>query len=86
MYFKRPDGKPRNPCSYIPFASGKRICIGKTFSELIARYVIPMILYHFDLEYADPKDLKESKPNLNALLTDSPKFMMRLNNKREVAK
>jgi len=52
-YFKRPDGKPRHPLSFCPFTGGKRICIGKTFAEVLARYSIPLIYRFYDFEYAD---------------------------------
>lgn len=43
MYL-RPDGKPRNPMSFIPFSGGKRICLGKTFAETAFKFVLPMII------------------------------------------
>jgi len=81
-FFKRPDGKQRNPLSFIPFTTGKRICIGKTFAEQVVRYTTVLFLYHFDLEYADPADMKRPKPGNNALLPKPPKYMMKLIKKR----
>lgn len=60
-YFKRPDGKPRNPFSFVPFTGGKRICIGKTFAEILMRYTLPLIYHYYDFEYADPKELEKPK-------------------------
>jgi cytochrome P450 len=39
-----PGGAKRNPMSFGPFLGGKRICVGKTFAESIARLIIPMIV------------------------------------------
>jgi len=60
-YFIRPDGKPRNPLSFLPFTTGKRVCIGKTFTEVLVRFTVPMILYHFSLELSNKEDLKKPK-------------------------
>lgn len=81
-YFKRPDGKPRNPLSFVPFTSGKRICIGKTFAEQVVRYTSVLLLYHFDLEYADPADMHKPKPGNNALLPKAPAYMVNLIQRR----
>lgn len=48
--------------SFIPFIAGKRICLGKTFAEVVVRYTMAIFFYHFDLEYADPADLEKPKP------------------------
>jgi len=52
--FKRPDGKPRHPFSMLPFSGGQRICLGKTFAEMMVRFTISLILYHVELELSDP--------------------------------
>jgi len=70
--------------SFVPFTSGKRICIGKTFAEQVVRYTVPLLMYHFDLEYADPADMKKPKLGNNALLPKAPKFMMKLIKRREI--
>ena len=43
-YYKRPDGNKRNPFSFNPFLGGKRICLGKTFAEIVAKElrIIPL--------------------------------------------
>lgn len=52
-WFLRPDGKPRNPLSFTPFLGGRRICVGKTFAEIIIRFTVPY-LYHFcDFEFVN---------------------------------
>ena len=43
-YFLAPDGRRRSPMSFSPFLGGKRICVGKTFAELVAKCVLPIIL------------------------------------------
>mmetsp|Transcript_26081 Transcript_26081/g.18547 ORF Transcript_26081/g.18547 Transcript_26081/m.18547 type:complete len:89 (-) Transcript_26081:132-398(-) len=60
-YFKRPDGKLRHPLSFVPFTGGKRICIGKTFAEILTRYTIPLIYRYYDFEYADPSEMDKPK-------------------------
>jgi cytochrome P450 len=46
--YMRPDGKPRHPFSFAPFAGGKRICLGKTLAETMTVITIPLLVYHFD--------------------------------------
>jgi len=60
-YFLRPNGEPRNPISFTPFIGGKRICLGKTFAEITTKFTVPLLYYHFDFDYVEPKH-KESKP------------------------
>lgn len=52
--YKRPDGTARNPLSYTPFSAGHRICIGKTFAEIVVSFSLPLVLYHLDFEFTDP--------------------------------
>jgi len=40
--------------SFGPFLGGKRICVGKTFAELIAKFVVASFINRFpDLEFCD---------------------------------
>ena len=55
-YFLTPAGKKRNPMSYAPFIGGKRICIGKTFSEIVAKIISAAILKQFDFEFENPQN------------------------------
>ena len=43
-YYLTPKGTKRHPMSYGPFLGGKRICLGKTFAENMAKCIIPIIL------------------------------------------
>mmetsp|Transcript_30642 Transcript_30642/g.30119 ORF Transcript_30642/g.30119 Transcript_30642/m.30119 type:complete len:104 (+) Transcript_30642:596-907(+) len=53
-YFLTPAGKKRHPMSYAPFLGGKRICIGKTFAELIGRYVVASFIHKYPtVEFAN---------------------------------
>ena len=54
-YFLTPGGKKRNPMSFMPFLGGKRICLGKTFAEIVAKIVGPNLIMNFDFEYVDKK-------------------------------
>ena len=60
-FFLTPSGKKRNPMSYVPFLGGKRICIGKTFSEVIAKVIAAAILKQFEFEFVNPEH-KIKKP------------------------
>ena len=42
------EGKPRNPLAFTPHMGGKRICLGKTFSEMAVRHIIPLLFFYFD--------------------------------------
>mmetsp|Transcript_25393 Transcript_25393/g.19133 ORF Transcript_25393/g.19133 Transcript_25393/m.19133 type:complete len:96 (-) Transcript_25393:125-412(-) len=54
-YYLTPAGKKRHPYSFIPFHGGKRICLGKTFAETIAKFVIPAIFGKFEFEFVEPQ-------------------------------
>jgi cytochrome P450 len=57
--------------SFTPFLGGKRICLGKTFAEVAARTVCPIILMSYDFEFVDPNHY-HSKPTIIALIDKQP--------------
>ena len=63
-YFLTPSGKRRNPYSFSPFLGGSRICIGKTFSEVISKLTVPTLLSHFNFEFKDGVD-RENIPYMH---------------------
>ena len=40
---RTPDGKKRNPYSWLPFLGGRRICMGKHFAEIISKTILTMM-------------------------------------------
>ena len=50
-YFLAPKAEPRPNYAFMPFLGGKRICVGKTFIEVISKFTIPSILSNFDFEF-----------------------------------
>ena len=46
-----PDGKKRNPASFGPFLGGRRVCLGKTLAENLAKVFIPMIISLVDFKF-----------------------------------
>jgi cytochrome P450 len=45
--------------SFGPFLGGKRICLGKTFAELVSKLIGTTLLIEFDYEFLDKKVYKE---------------------------
>lgn len=64
-----PDGSKRLPFAFSPFLGGKRICLGKTFAEIVAKFVVPALLGRLQFSYVDKEiesGIKEKPPqNLN---------------------
>jgi cytochrome P450 len=52
-YFVRPDGKARNPYSFVPFLGGHRVCLGKTMAEIKAKTLLVIITKCYELEHLD---------------------------------
>ncbi len=46
-YFLTPGGKKRHIMSFSPFLGGKRICLGKTFVDVVSKIISPSILSTF---------------------------------------
>lgn len=40
--------RKRHPMSFMPFLTGKRICIGKTFAENAFMSIMPLVLKAFN--------------------------------------
>ena len=55
-FFLTPNGKRRNPYSFSPFLGGSRICIGKTFIEVVSKLTVPTLLSLFEFEFKDGVD------------------------------
>jgi cytochrome P450 len=49
-----PSGKKRHPMSFGPFLGGRRICIGKTFAENMAKCILAVLYGSVRFEFADP--------------------------------
>jgi len=45
----------RNPLAFTPFTGGKRICVGKTFAEVLMKFTLPIIYHHFDFKLSNPE-------------------------------
>jgi cytochrome P450 family 4 len=74
----RPDGKKRHPLAFTPFIGGKRICLGKTFAEVVAKFVVPALLSRLDFDLVDEEVKTGKKPKifLNLDIDDDPIIMM----------
>ena len=48
-----PDGKKRNPCSFLAFSGGQRGCLGKSFAEITLRILTLYLTETFDFEFKD---------------------------------
>lgn len=82
-WFKKPDGKNRNPLAFCPFSGGKRICAGKTFAEIMLNITIPLIYYHFDFEFTS-EEQKTNKPKYMISAFANPKMPFKLRQLRKV--
>jgi cytochrome P450 len=47
--------------SFIPFFGGRRVCLGKSFSEIVTKIVGPSIIGSFDFELVN-KEFYHKKP------------------------
>ncbi len=64
--------------SFLPFLAGKRVCVGKTFTENNFKIVMPLILKYFsNFEFVNP-DHYFNKPLNNMLLPKRPEIQIRL--------
>jgi len=43
---------------------GKRICVGKTFAEVLIKFTMPIIYHHFDFTLSNPEH-HINKPTVN---------------------
>jgi cytochrome P450 len=79
-YYKRPDGKKRNPFSLTPFFGGKRICLGKTFAETVAKFVVPALLSRFTFDFVDQDYISgaKEKPKVNLGMDNDPVVLLKL--------
>ena len=76
----KPNGEKRHPYSFQPFLGGRRICLGKTFAEVVAKFIIPAFLCKMDFEMADSDMQKgiKPKPNVNIAQEIDPVIMMKV--------
>jgi len=58
-----PAGNKRHPMSFGPFLGGKRVCLGKTFADMVSKVVAPNIINAFDFEFVDKKLYTEKEVN-----------------------
>jgi cytochrome P450 len=63
-YYSRPDGGARHPYAFGPFLGGSRICLGKSFAELMVRFTISTIMFHYEIRLTDEKQIND-KPAMN---------------------
>ena len=79
-YYLRPDGQKRHPLSFNPFIGGKRICLGKTFAEIVAKFIVPAMLCRMDFEFVDQeiKNGTKKKPKVNLAQADDPEILLRV--------
>jgi cytochrome P450 len=63
--------------SFGPFLGGKRICLGKTFAEVISKISGPNLIWHFNFEFVDKKHLNY-KPWNNIAAIYEPEILVKV--------
>jgi cytochrome P450 len=63
-----PEGKKRDPNSYLPFLGGHRICFGKRFAEVVAKTVDCMLVHCLEMEFEDKDRFKTEFPMFNIMV------------------
>eukprot|EP00347_Sterkiella_histriomuscorum_P023205 403335549 len=76
-YYLKPNGQKRHSLAFTPFLGGRRICIGKTFAEIVAKIVVPALMCRFKFEFVD-KERYQNKLPLNVDMVVQPKIMIRI--------
>jgi cytochrome P450 len=75
-----PDGKKRNPFTYIPFAAGKRSCLGKAFSDFVLKVLLTYLTQSFELEfYPEDKEKFGEGPSPSAFVFQPKTIPIRVN-------
>jgi len=82
-FYKRPDGGVRHPLAFGAFLGGQRVCLGKTFAEVMVRFTISIVLYHYSFEIID-RDLVENKPPMNSAGREQPTIMCKKTKRHDV--
>jgi hypothetical protein len=56
--------------SFTPFYGGKRICLGKTFAESMAKAIVSIVACQLDFNFINPTDAQRKQTN--AFFIDEP--------------
>ena len=67
----------------MPFSAGRRVCLGKTFAELAVKFTLPLVFYHFDLEFSEEKHKKDI-PLYSFGMAGCPDIFLNKKNRREI--
>ena len=76
-WYLTPSGGQRHIQSFIPFLGGKRVCLGKTFAEVVFKITLPLILNSLDFEFGDEQQ-RLAKPFNNAVQNKRPQIQMKV--------
>lgn len=81
-YFKKPNGEPRHPMSFVPFGVGERKCLGYMFAKTIIPSLTAKIMHTFDFEFVDGYMYKPDwHPIASLLLNNYPSINVNVNQK-----
>ena len=73
-YYLTPDNKRRSPMSFGPFLGGKRVCLGKTFAENVAKAILPVLLCQLDFIIPPTSDIFGDRKPSFSLFSDQPYY------------
>ena len=57
--FLRPDGKARQPTSYLPFSSGARNCLGQTLAMCEVKVLLAFVYTQLNIEVKNTEVLQD---------------------------
>ena len=78
-----PNGKKRNPYSWLPFNGGKRICFGKTFADANLKIFALYAIKYFNFELVDKTILQNEFPMLHIAMSHTVPIKLKFTNYQE---